>query len=157
MAGIERFILTSAPLQDFFMELRRVAHWKIPPESAAYMVTYFVLLYYNLIMSTGVSSSSSERKHLGLRLPLYKCSTNHYQLLVAFTLVLKRRYYPPTIPDMRENLERSEDKDATAADLPQFIEQHGGHGWVDAMIEKAGPAIQLQVEDVADVLEVLLK
>jgi hypothetical protein len=82
---------------------------------------------------------------------------DHCQLLLAFVLVLQRRYYPPTIPEMREDLERSEDKDATASDLAQFIEQYGGHGWVEKLIEQVGPAMQMQIEDVADVVETLLK
>lgn len=90
-------------------------------------------------------------------LPLNKDYADHCQLLLTFVLVLQRRYYPPTIPEMREDLERSEDKDATASDLAQFIEQYGGHGWVEKLTEQAGPAMQMQIEDVADVLETLLK
>jgi hypothetical protein len=61
MAGMERFLVTSAPLQDLFMQLRRVAHWKNPLKSAAYMTTYFVLLYYNLIVSAAVSNPTPGR------------------------------------------------------------------------------------------------
>jgi hypothetical protein len=72
-------------------------------------------------------------------------------------VVIHRGYYPPTIPDLRKNLERSEDKDAPPSDLSQFIEQHRGHDWVGKLIEKVGPAAKMQIEDLADVLEMLLK
>ena len=70
---------------------------------------------------------------------------------------LRARFYPPTIPDLREKLERSEDTERTAQDLTELIEQHGPHGWVDPLIEKAGPTIQLQLEDLANFMEILKK
>ena len=70
---------------------------------------------------------------------------------------LMARYYPPTIPNLREKLERSEDSERTAQDLLELIEQHGTRGWVDAMIQKSGPTMQLQLEDLADFMEILKK
>ena len=72
-------------------------------------------------------------------------------------MVVRRRYYGPTIEDMRQTLERSEDRDATPADLSQHIDQHGGHGWVEPFVEKAGPVMQTHIEDTADFLEILRK
>lgn len=70
---------------------------------------------------------------------------------------MKGRFYPPTIPDLRNKLERSEDTERQAQDLSELIEQHGARGWVDALIQKAGPTMQLQLEDLADLMEVLTK
>jgi hypothetical protein len=42
-------------------------------------------------------------------------------------------------------------------DLSELIEQHGAHGWVDPLIEKAGPTILLQLEDLANLMEILKK
>lgn len=67
------------------------------------------------------------------------------------------RFYPPTIPHLREKLERSEDPAKTALDIHELVEQHGTHGWVDALIEKAGPTVQLQLEDLGDLLEIVKK
>ncbi len=83
--------------------------------------------------------------------------TNRRQLLYIIFLVLKRRYYPRTIEDLRHELERSEDRDATPTDLSQHIDQHGGHGWVEPLIKKAGPVILAHLEDIADFLEILRK
>ena len=71
--------------------------------------------------------------------------------------MLKARYYPPTVPELRKKLERSEDAAQTAQDLSELIEQHGTRGWVDALIEKAGPTMQLQLEDTADFMEITKK
>ncbi len=79
----------------------------------------------------------------------------HNQILVALCTTLKARYYPPTIRDLRETLERSEDAEKTALDLSELIEQHGAHGWVEPLIEKAGPTILLQLEDLANLMETL--
>ena len=79
------------------------------------------------------------------------------QILAALGSTLKARYYPPTIGDLRKKLERSEDAERTALDLSELIEQHGAHGWVDPLIEKAGPTMLLQLTDLADFMEIVKK
>ena len=72
-------------------------------------------------------------------------------------LVLKRWYYPPTPESLNEDIKRSEDTQQTALNLTQLIEQHGSRGWLDALIEKMGPSSILQLEDMADALEIVRK
>ena len=72
-------------------------------------------------------------------------------------LVLKRWYRPPTLEGLREDIKRSEDTEQTALSLTQLIEQHGSHGWLDALIEKLGPRTMQQFEDMADALEIMRK
>ncbi len=72
-------------------------------------------------------------------------------------LVIKRRYYHPTIEELRQELERSEDADLTPLNIPQLIEQYGAQGWINAFIEKTGPSILSQLEDTANFLEILRK
>ena len=72
-------------------------------------------------------------------------------------MVLKRKFYPPTLEDIREDIKRSEDVERTALNLTQLIEQHGAHGWVDALREDLGPWLLLQTEDFANVLEIWRK
>lgn len=71
--------------------------------------------------------------------------------------VLKRRLYPPTLEDVRGEIKRSEDVEMTALNLTQLIEQHGSHGWTDALREDLGPWLLLQLEDLANVLEIWRK
>ena len=72
-------------------------------------------------------------------------------------MVLKRRYYPPTSENLREDIKRSEDTEQTAMSLTQLIEQHGSRGWLNALMEKSGPRSALELEDMADALEIIRK
>lgn len=71
--------------------------------------------------------------------------------------MIKRRYYHPTIEELRQDLERSEDAELIALSIPQLIEQHGAQGWVNAFVEKTGPSLLSQLEDMANFLEILQK
>lgn len=79
------------------------------------------------------------------------------QVLVTIWLVVRRRLYPPTLDDLREDIKRSEDVEQTATNLTQLIEQHGSRGWVDALITDLGPRSLLQLTDAADSLEIMRK
>ena len=72
-------------------------------------------------------------------------------------LVMKRWYQPPTPESLREDIKRSEDTEQTALNLTQLIEQHGSRGWIGALVEKLGPSAMLQLEDMADALEIMRK
>ena len=58
---------------------------------------------------------------------------------------------------MREDIKRSEDTEKTALSITQLIEQHGSKGWLGALTEKMGPASMIQLEDMADALEIVRK
>lgn len=66
---------------------------------------------------------------------------------------MKRRYYPPTFEDFRDDVERSEDEMKTAHNLAQLIERHGPRGWIDALLADGGPGMMMQLEDAANCLE----
>ena len=72
-------------------------------------------------------------------------------------LVWIRRFNPPSIDEFRAGIERGEDTAATAYSLTELIEQHGNRGWVDPLVEDLGPRVVLQVQDLANFLEVLTK
>lgn len=74
-------------------------------------------------------------------------------MLTLIGLVIKRRLYPPTIEAIRDDVKRAEDVEMTALNLTQLIEQHGAHGWVDALRQDLGPWL-LQMDDLANVLEI---
>ena len=78
-------------------------------------------------------------------------------MLLTIALVLKRRVLPPTLEDLREGIKSSEDVDQTASNITQFIEQNGSKGWIDAAIKDMGPRALLQLEDMADTLEIIRK
>ena len=53
----------------------------------------------------------------------------------------------------REDVERSETSDKQAQNLAELIERHGTRGWVDALLDKAGPILMMQMEDAANLFE----
>jgi hypothetical protein len=55
ISSFERILLTSTPVQDAFMTLRRISRWESPWQSATYMITYFVFLFYSYITRAFVS------------------------------------------------------------------------------------------------------
>lgn len=81
----------------------------------------------------------------------------HSQLPALLSMVIKRRYYHPTIEELRRDLARSGDAELTAMTISQPIEQHGPQRWVDPLMEKAGPSVLSSLEDLANFLEALRK
>jgi len=84
-------------------------------------------------------------------------SADHGKLLFILYKVLKRRWFPPSIEELRDDLYRGENQEATARDLSELIDQQGTHGWVDSLIQKAGPSVMLHVDDMANFMEMLRK
>lgn len=85
------------------------------------------------------------------------CLLTSSQGLFLLWLVCDRRFNPHTIEQFRENIKRAEDVSRTALSLTELIEQHGDRGWVDPIVDDLGPRVVLQLQDMADFLEVLTK
>lgn len=58
---------------------------------------------------------------------------------------------------MRERLVRSEDKTQQTQNLAELITKYGAHGWMDKMMEVAGPGLLYYCESLADLLDVIQK
>ncbi|MCJ1280656.1 hypothetical protein MMC21_008485 [Puttea exsequens] len=127
--SIERLLMTSMAYQTALMKVRHIYRWDNPHETAMYCSAFFLLLMVG---------------HLGAGI-----------ILFTLCLVVYRWYHPPTPDRLREVIKHSEDTEKTALNLTQLIEQHGSRGWLDAAIEKMGPAAMLQLEDAADALEIV--
>ncbi|OCT49723.1 hypothetical protein CLCR_07234 [Cladophialophora carrionii] len=126
-SSVERLIVDSTPLQTIVMKLRNISHWEDPRESFGYMTLYFFLLFYSYITRA--------------------------LILYILLKVLYRRWHPPTLTKMREATVHSEDQDAIAQNLGELITQYGTRGWVDRVIQEAGPAVFDWLERLADILE----
>lgn len=62
-----------------------------------------------------------------------------------------------TIGRLREDVIRAEDPTVTALTLIEQIEKRGAHGWIEPLIEDMGEWLLIQLGDVANLLEVMLK
>ncbi|KAL8869908.1 MAG: hypothetical protein Q9174_003920 [Haloplaca sp. 1 TL-2023] len=126
--SVQRLLMTSTPYQMLFMQARRIYRWDNPSMTAKYLAAYVLLWALNYLSGAAI--------------------------LTVIWLVFKRRIYPPTLEDTREEIKRSENVEATALNITQLIEQHGSHGWTDALRQDLGPWLLLQLEDLANVLEI---
>jgi hypothetical protein len=64
ISSFERILVTSTPVQDAFMTLRRVSRWEDPWESGTYLVIYYFFLIFSYITRAFVSESSIMREAL---------------------------------------------------------------------------------------------
>jgi hypothetical protein len=58
---------------------------------------------------------------------------------------------------MHLRLIQSEDKTRQAEDLSELITKYGTHGWIDRLVEMAGPMLLYHCESLADALEMIQK
>ncbi|KAK5208641.1 hypothetical protein LTR20_001424 [Exophiala xenobiotica] len=75
-------------------------------------------------------------------------------ILIIFK-VIYRYLCPQTIEEMHLRLIQSEDKTRQAEDLSELITKYGTHGWIDRLIEMAGPMLLYHCESLADALEMI--
>ena len=71
--------------------------------------------------------------------------------------MLKNRYYPTTYKSLKESMSRALDEKGTAYKLGELIDKYGPDGWIEPLMDELGPFIQLQLGDVANMLEVFIK
>ncbi len=62
-------------------------------------------------------------------------------------------YYPQSIDDLREGIARSLDRGATAFKVGELMDKHGSDGWLEPLLDDLGPYIQVQIGDLASLLE----
>ncbi|KAK5393924.1 hypothetical protein LTR79_008868 [Exophiala xenobiotica] len=131
MATLERVILASRPAQSLFLYLRKISRWETPLESLLFMFAYFSLVFS-------------------------RCIPQATAILIIFK-VIYRYLCPQTIEEMHLRLIQSEDKTRQAEDLSELITKYGTHGWIDRLIEMAGPMLLYHCESLADALEMIQK
>ena len=125
----ERLVMASAPWQTWGMDVRSVYRWENPYRTAKWLVLYLTLWY---------------TEHLGAF--LWAC-------ILYYTI--RNRFYPSSMKHLRAALQRSADRESAAFQFGEFIDRHGRDLWLDPLIEQVGPYVQLQLGDIANILEVL--
>ncbi|TVY55057.1 hypothetical protein LCER1_G007475 [Lachnellula cervina] len=123
----ERFIVVSAPLQTFVLDVRRIYTWEDPMRTGKWMALYFFCWYISHIM------------------------TFIYGYIIC---CLVMNYYCPMSPAvLRAEIERSIDRGATALKAGEMMDQHGSKDWLAPLIDQLGPIFQVYAGDFVNTLE----
>jgi hypothetical protein len=77
------------------------------------------------------------------------------QLCYIVFIVLRNRFRSQSIDALRASHERAVDRGTTARRFGELINRHGKGDWVDPLMDSVGPTAQVQLGDVADMLEIL--
>jgi len=59
--------------------------------------------------------------------------------------------------DIRQDIERTEDRQQTALTLTEYIQKEGDEKWADKILEDLGPWLMIQLADLANFFESLRK
>jgi len=62
-------------------------------------------------------------------------------------------YYPTSLKELREGIERSIDRGATAFKVGELMDKHGSNDWLGPLLDELGPFIQVQIADLTNLLE----
>lgn len=58
---------------------------------------------------------------------------------------------------MRESMRRGHDQSGEAYNFGELVDKHGRNHWIEPLLDDLGPFVQLQLNDVANILEVFSK
>ena len=131
------------------MHVRRIYRWENGKETSAYLVAFTTLWARGALCAAGVSDSQAK---------IWPGSVlKEQQCLALIAQVLRRRFEKPSIEKLRQDIMRTEDSLSTAHTLSEQIEKRGAQTWIDPLIEDMGEWLLLQLGDMANLLEVLLK
>ena len=72
-------------------------------------------------------------------------------------MVLKNRYFPTSAESIRQSMRKALDSKSTASRFGELIDKHGRQDWIEPLVDHLGPPIQLQLGDMANMLEVFMK
>lgn len=125
---VERLVMASAPWQSWAMNVRAVYRWENPQLTAKWFAFYIFLWYTQHIMG--------------------------FLYCYIIYVVLMNRYYPTTVESLRESQRRAFDSSASANMFSELIDKHGRKDWLDPVMSSLGPYVQLQIGDMANMLEV---
>ena len=125
----ERLMMSSGPWQLWLMKVRAVYRWESPKVTARWLALFAFLWYTEHIMGFVYS--------------------------YIIYMVLRNRFYPSSIESLNSSMQRAQDSKSKAYRVSELIDKHGNHNWLDPFIGEIGPHVQLQLGDIANLLEVL--
>ena len=125
----ERLVMGSAPWQVWLMEVRSIYRWQDPWRTGCWFALFAILWYTQHMMAF-----------------FWTC-------IIYYTV--RNRLYPSSMNHLRASIQRSVNRETAAFQFGEFVDRHGRDSWVDPLIEQVGPHVQLQLGDLANMLEVL--
>ncbi|KAI9787318.1 MAG: hypothetical protein M1816_007666 [Peltula sp. TS41687] len=125
---VERLVMASAPWQAWCMHVRRVFRWEDPVETVRWLVVYSVVWYTQNMMA--------------------------FIWAYIIYMVVRNRYRPSSLESLQESMNRNLERGSIAYRLGELIDKHGREDWLGPLIDEVGPMIQLQLGDLANLLEV---
>lgn len=128
---IERIVIASAPWQKWLMDIRTIYRWEDPKRTSLWLLVYATCWYYQFFLG--------------------------FVYGYSIYLVLANRYFPSSVAALRESERRAKEREGTAFQLGELMHKHGQEGWIEPLVEEVGPYVQVQVGDMADMLEVFTK
>jgi hypothetical protein len=126
---IERLVLISEPWQAWFMSVRQVYLWEDPKRTGKWFMLFWVLWYTEHIMG-------------------------FVYAWIVYS-VIRNKYHPSSVESVRRSMKRGIDREVNAQAWSEIVERHGRQNWIEPLLDELGPYIQLQLGDLADLLEVL--
>lgn len=127
---IERIAITSAPWQAFFVNVREVYTWRDPRRTAKWLALFCVLWYTQHIIA-------------------------YFYFWVIYR-TMRNRFRKESVRTVRESVGRAIDRETRVQAWGELIQRHGKHEWLEPFLDDIGPMIQLQLGDLADLLEILI-
>ncbi|MCJ1471138.1 hypothetical protein MMC07_009786 [Pseudocyphellaria aurata] len=128
---IERLVMASAPWQSWAMDVRSIYRWDSPGTTLKWLAIYIFLWYIEFLMG--------------------------FFWLYIIYFVIKNRFFPTSVGSLRESMQRTFDSQNAAYKFGEMIDKHGQDSWIEPLIDELGPYIQLQLGDIANMLEVFHK
>ena len=126
---VERVVVASAPWQSWLMNVRSVYRWEEPRVTGKWFALFLFLWYTNHVMNF------------------------LYAYIIYF--VLRNRYYPTSVKSLKAAQHRAQDNSRKALQISELMDKHGNENWLEPLVRELGPYVQLQLNDVANLLEVL--
>lgn len=125
----ERIAVASAPWQSWLMNVRSVYRWEEPHVTGKWFALFLFLWYTNHVVN----------------------------FLYAYIIyaVLRNRYYPTSVKSLEAAQRRAQDNNGKASKIGELIDKHGNEDWLEPLAKELGPYVQLQLNDIANLLEVL--
>ncbi|KAF2801705.1 uncharacterized protein BDZ99DRAFT_469446 [Mytilinidion resinicola] len=128
--NVERIIMASGPWQEWLLTLRSIYRWEDPKVTGRWFAVWAFVWYLNCTIS--------------------------FTLCYVVFIVLQNRFCAQPIEKLRASHERALDRGKSALKFGDLINRHGSSDWIDPLIDGVGPVAQVQLGDIADLMEILV-